>query len=256
MPDTTPANSSPSSASSVADILARMQANGELQSDIAALLTGEVGAPPGLAVPKNPPGSENAAATPTRLHVTTPPVETRAATGNRPAHPESDESDISEYMQRLLKRSSSSTGDHPHAPPAASVAPSAAANTEPLTPWNPDEYVPRAVAPEKNRNLDALREVANQSNRCALETSALNRVQTKSTMFRTASIGLAAFGLLFIVLSGFRFDLSMLLGLASLGGAGWTYWQMQRIRRRCVAEARLELPAKSPAAGENPTPSE
>ncbi len=215
-----------------------MQANGELQSDVASLLTSE----------------EQGTGSPVNSRPA--PAESRPASHVRGVHSDSDETDIGEYMQRLLKGNSP---DKVPLRPAAGKEPALSVrlpNEEGLSPWNPEEYVPRAVAPEKSRNLDALRELANQSNRSALEQSALSRVKSRSTMFRTASIGLAAFGLLFLVLSGFRLDLSMVLGLAALSGSVWASWQSRQTCRRSIAAALPNLPAKAKSDGETTPPVE
>lgn len=224
MPETAPSQSTPASAASVADILARMQANGELQSDLASLLTADAG-PAGAG--QRPAAAEGHA--PPRVPAATP--------ATRGGHHDTEEPDISEYMQRLLKRNSAPS-ELPAAPQVEPAdAGSAKVADEPLTPWNPDEYVPRAVAPEKNWNLSALREVANQSNRCALEQSALNRVQAQVNLFRIAAIAAGAFGLLFCILAGFQLNFPLVLGATSFAAGGWAYWQMKQLQKSCVASA-------------------
>jgi hypothetical protein len=69
-------------------------------------------------------------------------------------------------------------------------------------------------------------------------------------MFRTASIVAGSFGLLFVLLSGFRLDISMFLGFVCFGGAGWAYWQMKQTRKKSVQDA---LPSVAPSKPKSPT---
>ena len=139
-----------------------------------------------------------------------------------------DDADVQEYMNRLLKRSSSSQTptDAKSEPTPATPAPIVPVAEPQETVWDAKEFVPRSVAPEKKANLTALREVANQSHRSAIETSVRQRLQVKSLKYFGLTGASLAFGILFMCMSARIFDVSMISGIASFIFAGVTSYQL------------------------------
>jgi hypothetical protein len=80
---------------------------------------------------------------------------------------------------------------------------------------NAEEFIPRAVAPERNKGLSALREVAMQSHRSAIETSVRQRLQARSVKHLLALVAAIAFGGVFLWLSARPFDAAMITGMLS-----------------------------------------
>jgi hypothetical protein len=112
---------------------------------------------------------------------------------------ESDE-EISSYMSQLLKRSgqvSSGASAAPSNSPSAPVklqAKGVAENSEQLPateelPWTEAQYIPKKLAPEREADLRAFRQLANASAR-----GALNSFQQKKQRKRCKSSGFLAVG--------------------------------------------------------------
>jgi hypothetical protein len=126
-----------------------------------------------------------------------------------------EDADVQEYMNRLLGRSSG----------PKSVEPASVANPQPEPTPAPEEpavekfsdhkeFVPRFVAPEKQTNLSALREVANQSNRSAIETSVRKRSLATSHRFLIGTAACIGFGIVFLTLSRKAGDAAMIAACA------------------------------------------
>jgi hypothetical protein len=137
----------------------------------------------------------------------------------RPANLAGDhDSDIQEYMSRLLTRTNSAT----HAP---SLIPAPAKSSEtpavkpaieesaPSPAWNPGEYVPKAIAPENSTNLQALREVANTSNRAAVRLFEHKKLKHKSATVGLQAMIAIVFSIVFLIVSSRPFDISMMLAI-------------------------------------------
>lgn len=139
------------------------------------------------------------------LKLDEPPVAARPAPvpAAVPSSSPAVEPDVEDYMQQLLGR----LRGGPKAPAASSPAPASASPLPgqvqpsagrpvqptvpldqpaqsapqeppppaPVEPLKPEEFVPRAAAPEKNVNLDALRQIANESTRTALDVFVENQ---------------------------------------------------------------------------------
>lgn len=151
-----------------------------------------------------------------------------------------DDADVQEYMNRLLKRSSATATPPTTAPQTpASPAPAAAPKVEMSAKiWDPKDFVPRSVAPEKKANLSALRELANQSQRSAIETSVRRKLQVKSWRYLALAIAALSFGGLFTFMSAKWLDASMLMGFASFLCSAPLIWQTVRSLRPRSPKAR------------------
>jgi hypothetical protein len=115
------------------------------------------------------------------------------------SHNSNDDEDASvqDYMNRLLGRMGPAVASAANAPaakvveetPQFSVPTNDRESVELLT---PSEYKPSKRPPEANKNLDAMRELANQSNRVAIEKSQTRRAKAYAlTNFGLMTLGLA-----------------------------------------------------------------
>lgn len=91
-------------------------------------------------------------------------------------------------------------------------------------PFDPDKYVPRTTAPEKVRNLAAMRELANSSARTAIHKSTRQRnVASIVLKLSIAGIGFIVGGVL-IAINGFQVNIGLIATVAAFLVAGiWGY---------------------------------
>lgn len=148
---------------SVADVLARMNYTPELENEQTE---------PALPAPVQTPAID-----PVAEPVSVEPTSTSPDEGGE---------DVQDYMNSLLQRLK---GDTPgeelstvavptqETPPPVSVSESEAEPVEDVVPLNPEEFVPKRVAPELNTDLAAMRELANASTRSAVKTSEMKKKQ-------------------------------------------------------------------------------
>ncbi len=178
-----------------------------------------------------------------------PTVPASAAQGGE----ETDES-VEDYMRRLLARMRGVSESEVTLPgveagkPASAVVPkdpsvakptpepAPATENEQLSeawtePFDPDKYVPRGTAPEKNRDLNALRELANTSARSAIQVSARRR-QGSAILIKLAiaTVGLIA-GVALVSINGARINVAFIATIASfLVALIWGYDAVTSIR--------------------------
>ena len=153
----------------------------------------------------------------------------------------SEEESIEDYMKRLMARmrggsveeeskastasASSNSAVTPSKPQtettnaAGKIALPAAAtersNASTTSPFNPEEYVPKALAPEKTRNMAAMRELANTSARSAIQVSARRRYGTAIAMkLAIALIGLGV-GATLVMINGLNVNIGLIATIAS-----------------------------------------
>ncbi len=95
---------------------------------------------------------------------------------------------------------------------------------EATLPFDPEKYVPRALAPEETKNLTAMRELANTTARTAIHKSTRQRyVTTILLKLAIAGIGLIVASVL-IAINGFNFNIALIATFASLVVAAiWGY---------------------------------
>ena len=150
-----------------------------------------------------------------------------------------EEESVEDYMKRLMARMrGGSLEEEPKlsspppvalapatsAPPVDSTSPSKITLPAPVTervpssttsPFNPEEYVPKALAPEKNRNMAAMRELANTSARSAIQVSARRRYGTAIALkLAIALIGLGV-GVTLVMINGFNVNIGLIAAIAS-----------------------------------------
>ncbi len=156
---------------------------------------------------------------------------------------ESGDDDIDSYMADLMRRLGK-----PHQPPPRQQAteppprrydhqedetqlkPAAAAETDaqPDTQRRPlSELAPRAIAPEKQTDIGAMRELANQSTRSALDQHAWRSLgQTaRSRLATTATMAIVGLGLLWLHFFWIANQLALIAGLSALGFGGFLMFQ-------------------------------
>lgn len=115
-----------------------------------------------------------------------------------------------------------------------------ALTAEPTEPFDPEKYMPRALAPERSRNLAAMRELANSSARTAIHKSTRQR-HLSSILLKVAiaTIGLTV-GTVLIVINGFNLNIGLIATVASfLVAAIWGYDAASSIKPLLQAELVL-----------------
>jgi hypothetical protein len=196
---------------SVADVLARMQAAGALDSNFDA-----------FEEPTEHYADENESIEETRSH-DPQPVSSFEGDGD---------GDVNSYMNQLLQRLGTSrqksqptpSAELPQAVTVRSTAEEVAkVNTKPK-PSNDvlsaEEFVPKQVAPERNSNLAAMRDIANQSTRAAVETSKVQRTKAKITaLLGGLAIGISGAAFLYSLCHKIG-DIFFLGAIASLLASG------------------------------------
>ncbi|MFO1064032.1 MAG: hypothetical protein U0892_09230 [Pirellulales bacterium] len=183
-------------------------------------------------------------ATPSSLGIGT------AAGGNTPkaaseeAGEESEES-VEDYMRRLLARMRGVSESEVQMPavqtsePARNEQRSMRSEATPerveeesdgpvseswTAPFDPQSYVPKIAAPEKTKDLNAMRELANTSARSAIQVSARRRHSTALLMKMTISVVGCVAGTALVMINGFRPNVALIATLASFCvGIIWGY---------------------------------
>ena len=165
-----------------------------------------------------------------------------------PAHdavPPAEEDSVEDYMRKLLARMRGEdeppapTAPKPapvvdQAPPAVAVAEpspttdfnaaSAAPTGEVTAPFDPEKYIPRALAPERTQHIAAMRALANSSARTAIHRSTRQRY-LNSVLIK---VGIAAVGLtvgtVLLFINGFTANIGLVAMVTSyLVAAIWGY---------------------------------
>lgn len=195
------------------------------------------------------------------LPASTPPAET------------GEEESIEDYMKRLMARMRGGSLEEevkPSSPaPAASAAPSHSPSADSMSspkialpgaateraptsttgPFNPEEYVPKALAPEKTRNMAAMRELANNSARSAIQVSARRRYGTAIALkLAIALIGLGV-GVTLVMINGLNVNIGLIATIASfLVALIWGFDAFSTIKPLLYAalETRETVPVAEP----------
>jgi hypothetical protein len=156
-----------------------------------------------------------------------------------PASPEGgEEESIEDYMKRLMARmrgGSLEEESKPSPPPTAVSAPPAPqpsdsmpsakialpgsaterASSRTTGAFNPEEYVPKALAPEKARNMAAMRELANTSARSAIQVSARRRYGTAIALRLAISLTGFGVGVALVMINGLNVNIGLIATVAS-----------------------------------------
>ncbi|MCA9187102.1 MAG: hypothetical protein KDA99_15855, partial [Planctomycetales bacterium] len=144
-----------------------------------------------------------------------------AETTEEDAHEDS----IEEYMKQLLARVGTGTPlelrptpvRSPEPKPQPKAPPKPVETPTPIT--SPEEFVPRSSAPERHTNLAAMRELANQSVKSAIQHHSKTR-ESLSVRFRlTIAALLFGFGLFGMFMASSLVSLSALLAFLCIGAS-------------------------------------
>lgn len=203
---------------SVADLLARMQAEGQLN---------DFQAPSEEAEPASQPA-------PVETPVVPEPVSDIPVTEETGGD---EDTSVQDYMNRLLGRDSEEVtkqkDEEEERAAAAAIAAEKAKRAEPVQILTASEYKPSKSAPEKTKNLDAFRELANQNNRVALAKSNSQRVKAVAlTNFGIMTLGVLLSIYLFLTAGGETTNmaiagLTLVLSLGLGAFAGKSYLKLK-----------------------------
>lgn len=184
-------------------------------------------------------GQTGRAAKPAATQETRPVPPVSPASGPSRGEPEED---VQDYMQQLMSRlrggSSQSSVRQPEPTAVLTPAKTGAENkavvatpevpAEPVQPLTEEEFKPRAQAPEKKVDLNALRSIANESTRTAIDQFAERQKKavygTQLAAISAGIVGAAIFG----VLASSLGSMFYLLALGCVGVSGWAGWQFMK----------------------------
>ena len=126
----------------------------------------------------------------------------------------------------------------------------------PTQPFDPENYVPRGMAHEKSRDLAAMRELANNSARSAIQVSARRKYGT--AIILKLSISLVGFiaGSTLLLINGLQINVSFIATIACfLVGSIWGFDAISSLRPLLSAATApvkdADAPAKAPADANN-----
>ena len=146
----------------------------------------------------------------------------------------------------------SAQAEIPQADPRVPEEPAPAETDDPdaTTPFDPEQYVPKVLAPEKVKNLAAMRELANSSARTAIHKSTQQRHLTGVLLKGTISgVGLIVGGIL-LVINGLAVNIGLIAtGAAFLVAAIWGYDAATSLRPLLPSE--LVLKPTAPAISDD-----
>ncbi len=177
------------------------------------------------------------------VHVAPPAIElpetVSALPITAPLAESGEEESIEDYMKRLMARMRGGSMEEDSRPslsaPVATIAPTPAQSLDSMSspkvsmpgaiterapnsttgPFNPEEYVPKALAPEMSRNMAAMRELANNSARSAIQVSARRRYGTAIALkLAIALIGLGV-GVTLVMINGLNVNIGLIATIAS-----------------------------------------
>lgn len=172
------------------------------------------------------------------------PVQRPAAIAVVPTAPASDDDDsIDDYMRKLMQRVRGASANEENPVPAKKQPTIAAAVSETTNEGHnepaqtqPVEAPPakqemlrdlselrRGPAPEQMTNMGALRQLANQSARHAIDVAASRQSREKATMRLTVSVISVAVGTLASIVSPSPLDLQFIGGFTSVVIGGWFF---------------------------------
>jgi hypothetical protein len=149
---------------------------------------------------------------------------------------QAEDDSVEAYMKSLLARMRGESAEQPEPPPPVPAAPVvsgyapsepsqqsaarqaaeiAANSKEPATPFDFENYVPLTNAPEKGKNISALRDLANSTARTAIHKSTRNRTLSGSLMkFAISAIALTVAAALFAI-NGLAINIAFIATLAA-----------------------------------------
>lgn len=203
------------------------------------------------------------------------PPEVSSPVGSVAAEDEPDDDSIEAYMNRLLQRVQGTSGP---VPPASSVV---APHSEPPRQAGPDPsaamrsdsaressfdidvdtsnqedapatpYLPRSQAPERDKNLSAMRELANHSARSAIATSTVKRIHSTVLQKFGIACGSVLAGSVFLYLSQMAANWQALTAVCLFLLAGFWLWEAAQMELNVRRQAREDEAKSEPGASES-----
>jgi len=127
-------------------------------------------------------------------------------------------------------------------------------NNRTTSPFNPEHYVPKALAPEKTRNMAAMRELANTSARSAIQVSARRRYGTAIALKLAIALTGLGVGVTLVMINGLNVNIGLIATIASfLVAMIWGFDAVSTIRPLLYSStepATPEMPIENPAEDE------
>ena len=203
---------------------------------------------------------------PASANITAPALRVRKAASAE------DEVSIDDYMSHLLARNRGDSAPvAPAAPRPKTTVPSAPVNTpppaaakpapvavapapSPQQPVKPIEMAPRAVAPEKNIDLQAMRQLANFSANTAISKheNKLLTISTRTKLAVTLAAGFSGTVLLGLTISGGSRLLTGVLAMASFAVAGLWGTNYVALTKKMIGARMAQLERHLKAGQEAP----
>jgi hypothetical protein len=192
------------------------------------------------------------------------PVQRPAAVAAMPTAPASDDDDsIDDYMRKLMQRvRGTSTNEDNPVPARKPTLAAMVSETDDEDRNEPAETQPveappakhemlrdiselrRGPAPEAMANMGALRQLANQSARHAIDVAASRQSREKATMRLTVSVISVAVGTLASIVSPSPLDLQFIGGFTSVVVGGWFFVRTVRQCQVRTLDQQIALAAK------------
>jgi hypothetical protein len=192
------------------------------------------------------------------------PIQRPAAIAAVPTAPASDDDDsIDDYMRKLMQRVRGASANEENPVPArkptlaAMVSETADEDRHESAQTQPVEAPPakqemlrdlselrRGPAPEQMTNMGALRQLANQSARHAIDVAASRQSREKATMRLAVSVISVAVGTLASIVSPSPLDLQFIGGFTSVVIGGWFFVRTVRQCQVRTLDQQIALAAK------------
>jgi hypothetical protein len=181
-----------------------------------------------------------------------------------PTHTSDSESDvgISDYMSQLFSRLRG--GEPVSVAPVSTAAVKTQAKNDPIEPTKieetptlltAEEYVPQKSAPERQKDMNAMRRLANESTRAALKTFNVQKQRAMANARIGGIIGLVGFSAAMFLLSQELGDSISLLGVLSLlVAAGIGSWHFTVLKKLKNLPSAIEIPPQIETPPELETP--
>jgi hypothetical protein len=121
-------------------------------------------------------------------------------------------------------------------------------------PFDPDKYVPRALAPEASRGLNAMRELANTNARTAIYKSSRQRYATSVIVKLSVSCVALIVGVALLAINGLQVNIGLIAAIASLVvSAIWGFDGIHSLKPLLQAGLILKSPVRAAGQGAIPT---
>lgn len=117
-------------------------------------------------------------------------------------------------------------------------------NVQPLVPLKEEEFVPQKTAPELQKDMNAMRRLANESTRAALSTFNEQRKKAMANARIGMMFGLFGFSVTMLLVSRSLGDIFNLIGISALiAAAGTSVWHYLELKKFKQLEQQADLAA-------------